>query len=166
MVDTFIKLWLVVAECTEGDVRLADGQNELEGRVEVCQEGLWGIPCGIGDWPKPNGIVVCRQVGVNATGMYLPRISQCFYRYNFFLIDVLSGTFGVGNVPRFTSVFSCSGNEMSLFNCTIIQEYSHSCSFEDAIGVLCIVSNESGEPMTQQLGLLLSYLLFIVLQSV
>ena len=146
-------------------MRLVDGQNELEGRVEVCQEGLWGIPCGIGDWPKPNGIVVCRQVGVNATGMYLPRISQCFYRYNFFLIDVLSATFGVGNGPRFTSVFLCSGNETSLFNCTI-REYLFSCSFEDIVGVICVVSNESGELMTQQLGLLLSYFLFIVLQSV
>ena len=56
------------AECSNGDVRLIDGRNEYEGRLEVCQEGLWGFVCD-DDWlPQENGIVVCQQLGFNATG--------------------------------------------------------------------------------------------------
>lgn len=37
-------------ECNNGDVRLVNGHNEAEGRVEVCAYGYWAIVCD-GDWP-------------------------------------------------------------------------------------------------------------------
>ena len=42
---------------SNGDVRLAGGPNEFEGRVEICQEGAWGQVCG-----PVNPKVVCRQL--------------------------------------------------------------------------------------------------------
>ena len=30
------------SNCTEGATRLADGENSLDGRVEVCVNGFWG----------------------------------------------------------------------------------------------------------------------------
>ena len=30
------------SNCTEGAVRLADGESSLDGRVEVCVNGFWG----------------------------------------------------------------------------------------------------------------------------
>ena len=49
-------------------MRLVDGETELEGRVEVCLEGLWGNICDERWRAQENGLVVCRQVGINATG--------------------------------------------------------------------------------------------------
>ena len=56
-------------ECTENQVRLADGRNEQEGRVEICKEGLWGGICD-DNWNELNSLVVCRELGINATSKF------------------------------------------------------------------------------------------------
>ena len=37
-----------IANCADGDIRLADGSTDREGRVEVCVDGRWGTVCGGG----------------------------------------------------------------------------------------------------------------------
>ena len=32
--------------CTDGELRLADGLSEYEGRLEICYRGVWGTICG------------------------------------------------------------------------------------------------------------------------
>ena len=58
-------------ECTtEGDVRLADGENVNDGRVEVCVDGLWGAVCDE-SWGTAEARVVCRQLGLPAEREYI-----------------------------------------------------------------------------------------------
>ena len=47
--------------CDDGDIRLENGRNEYEGRVEMCDEGEWKTVCDKG-WGRQEAIVVCRQL--------------------------------------------------------------------------------------------------------
>ena len=49
--------------CTNGKVRLVDGVNATEGRVEICINRAWGSVCDQG-FTKEEAIVVCRQLGM------------------------------------------------------------------------------------------------------
>ena len=44
-------------------MRLVDGTHISNGRVEICQIGIWGSVCSDGDWDVPDATVVCRQLG-------------------------------------------------------------------------------------------------------
>ena len=48
--------------CPEGSVRLAGGDIEQEGRVEVCFGGVWGTICRNG-WGAGDAYVACRSLG-------------------------------------------------------------------------------------------------------
>ena len=47
---------------TSGDLRLVDGTNELNGRLEVYRSGIWGTVCRSG-FDSSDGRVACRQLG-------------------------------------------------------------------------------------------------------
>lgn len=53
----------ITCQCTNGDIRLVDGSNSDEGRVEYCNNGVWGTVCG-DLWDRNNTLVVCRQNGL------------------------------------------------------------------------------------------------------
>ena len=47
--------------CAYGDVRLVNGSNTLEGRVEICINNAWGTVC-TRSVSKDDAEVICRQV--------------------------------------------------------------------------------------------------------
>ena len=53
--------------CTNGDVRLVGGINELEGRVEMCYNKFWGSVCD-DSWNTVDSNVVCKSLGYQPTG--------------------------------------------------------------------------------------------------
>ena len=53
--------------CTNGDIRLVGGTNELEGRVEVCYDNQWGTVCD-NSWGTAEANVACGQLGFSKLG--------------------------------------------------------------------------------------------------
>ena len=43
-------------------MQLVGGSSTSEGRVEICQDGVWGTVCD-NDWDRNDATVVCRQLG-------------------------------------------------------------------------------------------------------
>ena len=50
-------------DCVEGEVRLINGEDESEGRVELCINHAWGTICGSYHWATIDSNVVCKQLG-------------------------------------------------------------------------------------------------------
>ena len=53
----------IVSKCIEDTVQLVGGSSQNEGRIEICQNGEWGIVCDDG-WDTNDARVVCRQLGL------------------------------------------------------------------------------------------------------
>ena len=56
-----------VAGCTHGVVRLANGDTEREGRVDICIDGAWNTVCGK-KWGDIEAQTVCRQLKFPSKG--------------------------------------------------------------------------------------------------
>ena len=56
--------------CPYGDVRLVNGSDSSEDRLEICINGKWGTVCD-DHWNDNNTDVVCRQVGDYSSGQFV-----------------------------------------------------------------------------------------------
>lgn len=72
IINTFAAV-TVHPPCAQRAVRLVGGSNELQGRVEVCNNGEWGTICE-DNFNTTEANVVCRTLGHSSRGqcMYTP----------------------------------------------------------------------------------------------
>ena len=61
------------ADCIDGDIRLAGGSSDLEGRVEICVNNAWGTVCS-NAFSENDAVVVCSQLGYPFEGTTLPAL--------------------------------------------------------------------------------------------
>ncbi|XP_030844630.1 scavenger receptor cysteine-rich protein isoform X2 [Strongylocentrotus purpuratus] len=102
------------------DVRLVDGSNEAEGRVEIQYNGVWGTICD-DSWDITDASVVCRMLGFQgASGA--PGSAQ----------------FGQGTGPIQLDDVGCTGAEQTIFDCAHPPFGVHNCFHSEDAGVVCI----------------------------
>ena len=58
---------IIIATCTDGDLRLAEGTRDTDGKLEMCFNSRWTSAAGEG-WMLNNTIVACRQLGYTTSG--------------------------------------------------------------------------------------------------
>ncbi len=114
---------------SDGDLRLVDGNNELEGRVEVYHNNQWGTVCD-DLWDANDAKVVCRQLG-HTGGTAFNQAS-----------------FGQGSGKIWMDNVACSGNEDRLEDCTFNGWDRHNCSHSEDAGVSCTADTTENQAPT------------------
>ena len=71
MKSAVLSTTLLHGPCTENYLRLVDGQNPWEGRVEIMTGGRWGTISSY-SWDSQDAAVVCRQLGFSVNGKESP----------------------------------------------------------------------------------------------
>ena len=131
---------MVIESCNvEGAVRLSEGQNNREGRVEYCSGGVWGTVCGY-SWDANDAGVVCNQLGYPSVGMSSTQSYFCLVYYCRGVVHtgatpLYYAYFGQGAGPVTINTIVCSGSEPNISNCTI--STPSSCSHYNDAGVRC-----------------------------
>uniref|UniRef100_A0A3Q3W6I4 SRCR domain-containing protein n=1 Tax=Mola mola TaxID=94237 RepID=A0A3Q3W6I4_MOLML len=103
----------------DGTLRLINGQDHCQGRVEVYYQGNWGTVCD-DDWDFNNAQVVCQQIGCG---------NAVFAHTNSY--------FGYGTGLVLLDNINCHGTEQELSKCKSLGWGKHNCGHHEDAGVTC-----------------------------
>ncbi len=106
-----------VLGCRDGIVRLAGGDDALQGRVEIYHDGGWGAVCDT-NWDFKDATTVCRQLG------FLEASEAKIGSY-----------FGATDFPTVMDRVACKGTESYLSDCAFVCSDVQSCN--NTAGVVC-----------------------------
>ena len=112
-----------------GDIRLVNGSNIYEGRVEVCVNDQWGTVCD-DQWDRTDAEVVCRQLEYNLTSD---------------VVAYANAYFGKGTGPIWLDNVQCTGSETHIVNCSKNAIGIHNCEHDEDAGVQCLSLNDTGK---------------------
>ena len=104
---------------SDSRIRLADGPNLKEGRVELWRNGEWGTVCDDG-WSLNDAHVVCKVLGYSGASE-----APCCARY------------GRGTGRIMLDNVGCSGSERSLLSCSNNGAYVHNCGHHEDASAVC-----------------------------
>ena len=107
--------------CGDGDIRLENGSNPLEGRVEVCFNNAWGTVCD-NSFSISDANVVCRELGYSFNGTQVLLISE----------------FSQGSGPIFLDEVACDGEEERIMECGGTAPGVHTCTHNQDVAIRCI----------------------------
>ncbi len=114
--NTLCNIFCIMTFCCIADIRLVDGLNQYEGRVELYRNGQWGSICNY-EFDRRDGNVVCNHLG------YATFSSMA--------------NFGEGTQPIVFSDVHCSGIEENIFDCSISEPSDSDCQPGEEVGVIC-----------------------------
>ena len=131
---------------SEGEVRLMDGSDGKEGRVEICADNdtgdhtpaRWGTVCD-DYWTDADADVACRVLGYERSEPYAGRF--------------LRSRFGAGQGPVWLDDLLCNGTESSLLDCPLASGSRardaigvHNCKSNEIVGVRCMAAGDVVQP--------------------
>ena len=121
--------------CTQGAIRLQGGGNSLTGRVEICNNNIWGTVCD-DFWGAPDAQVACRQLGFSATGEHNKVCGYPSTSCNAGAVALTTGfTNGAGQI--WLDNVQCVGTETRLIDCPHLPLGTHNCGHIEDAGVRC-----------------------------
>ncbi|XP_052770926.1 galectin-3-binding protein-like [Mya arenaria] len=100
------------------DIRLADGNSVLDGRVERRINGVWGTVCN-NVFDIKDAQVICTMLSGNLTALQVIR----------------DGRYGQGQGPIFYDRLGCSGTELSIDDCYSIT--GEQCLHNQDVAIVC-----------------------------
>ena len=136
-------------QCAGSDesLRLADGGEAKEGRLEVCADddtsdntpARWGTVCD-DYWTNDDADVACRVLGYERSEPYAGRFRSSY--------------FGAGTGPIWLDDMLCDGDESNLLDCPLASGRSrardfigvHNCKSNEVVGVRCIAAGDVERP--------------------
>ena len=116
---------IILLYITDLPIRLANGTNEKEGRVEIYWNDQWSTVCD-DIWDDNAATVICKQLGYSRGSARV------------------SAYFGEGSGLIILDDVDCNGRESSIFACNHRTFGEHDCTHIEVAGVVCYGESSKG----------------------